>query len=442
MESTGTKNKIHLSSETAHRLIKAGRQHWVVKREELTHVKGKGDVQTYWLHLGASSLSQTSTSQASGDDSTPVVDQPQPLTSPRAPRRPQLRASWVGTNLDGVLGVTEMNESLERLVKWNVDVLIPLLKNVVAYRIASGTSATSAAFSGELHSTNSGGKVLDDVQLFINLPKFNASVLAKAANETVELIPEIKSELHEYVMAIASGYKMNAFHNFEHASHVILSASKLLKRIMAADDWTTSGQQNLNMTSKDLHEHTYGIGTDPLTQFAVVFSALIHDVGHEGVPNARLVIEQPETANRYQNKCIAEQQSVDIAWELLLLPKFKNLRACIYRTKDEYQRFRHLVANSVIATDIFDKELKVLRQTRWDRAFGQADSASGKEQKEVTDTKATVVIEHVIQASDVSHCMQHWYIYQKWNERLFKEMYAAYRAGRAPNNPAASWYQG
>jgi 3'5'-cyclic nucleotide phosphodiesterase len=196
---------------------------------------------------------------------------------------------------------------------------------------------------------------------------------------------------------------------------VILSASKLLKRIMAADDWTTSQQDkndknsssnNINMTSKDLHEHTYGIGTDPLTHFAVVFSALIHDVGHEGVPNARLMIEKPATADRYNNKCIAEQQSVDIAWELLLLPKFKNLRACIYQTKDEYHRFRHLVANSVIATDIFDKELKVLRQTRWDRAFGQANAVTGKEQKEVIDTKATVVIEHVIQASDVSHCMQ------------------------------------
>ena len=30
---------------------------------------------------------------------------------------------------------------------------------------------------------------------------------------------------------------------------------------------------------EELHEHTYGITSDPLTKFAVVFSALIHDVG-------------------------------------------------------------------------------------------------------------------------------------------------------------------
>jgi hypothetical protein len=35
-----------------------------------------------------------------------------------------------------------------------------------------------------------------------------------------------------------------------------------------------------------LHDHTYGITSDPLTQFAVVFAALIHDVDHTGVPTA------------------------------------------------------------------------------------------------------------------------------------------------------------
>jgi hypothetical protein len=48
----------------------------------------------------------------------------------------------------------------------------------------------------------------------------------------------------------------------------------------------------------------------------------------------------------------------------------------------------------------------------------------------------------LIQASDVAHTMQHWHIYQKWNERLFAEMMSAYRAGRSPNDPSLGWYQG
>ena len=35
-------------------------------------------------------------------------------------------------------------------------------------------------------------------------------------------------------------------------------------------------QQNIDRESV-LHDHTYGITSDPLTQFACLFSALIHD---------------------------------------------------------------------------------------------------------------------------------------------------------------------
>ena len=52
------------------------------------------------------------------------------------------------------------------------------------------------------------------------------------------------------------------------------------------------------------------------------------------------------------------------------------------------------------------------------------------------------VIEHLIQASDVSHCMQHYTIYKKWNERLFQECYKAYKAGRAEKDPSTYWYEG
>ena len=52
------------------------------------------------------------------------------------------------------------------------------------------------------------------------------------------------------------------------------------------------------------------------------------------------------------------------------------------------------------------------------------------------------VIEHLIQASDVSHCMQHYTIYRKWNERFFQECYRAYRAGRATEDPCINWYEG
>ena len=35
-----------------------------------------------------------------------------------------------------------------------------------------------------------------------------------------------------------------------------------------------------------------------------------------------------------------------------------------------------------------------------------------------------------------------WQVYQKWNQRLFDEMYGAYRAGRSEKDPSEGWYEG
>jgi 3'5'-cyclic nucleotide phosphodiesterase len=193
-----------------------------------------------------------------------------------------------------------------------------------------------------------------------------------------------------------------------------------------------------------LSDHTYGIASDPLIQFACVFSALIHDVDHTGVPNTQLIHENEDLALLYKLRSVAEQNSVDLSWKLLMDDKFVNLRQAIYRTPEEKQRFRQLVVNSVMATDILDKDLKALRNARWEKAFAEGGVAVGSEDslKEATDRKATIVIEHLIQASDVSHTMQHWHVYRKWNERLFVEMYQAFTEGRADQNPAEFWYQG
>mmetsp|Transcript_15180 Transcript_15180/g.34648 ORF Transcript_15180/g.34648 Transcript_15180/m.34648 type:complete len:132 (-) Transcript_15180:99-494(-) len=38
--------------------------------------------------------------------------------------------------------------------------------------------------------------------------------------------------------------------------------------------------------------------------------------------------------------------------------------------------------------------------------------------------------------------MQHWHIYRKWNQRLFREMYEAFLQGRAEKDPSDNWYEG
>ena len=131
-----------------------------------------------------------------------------------------------------------------------------------------------------------------------------------------------------------------------------------------------------------------------MTQFAVVFSAVIHDADHPGVPNAQLVKENTRNALIYK-KSIAEQNSVDLVWDVLMTPDYVDLRACIYSNEDELRRFRQLVVNTVMATDIVDKELQALRKARWETAFSKTTVDSTPELD--MNRKATIVIEHLIQ---------------------------------------------
>ena len=53
--------------------------------------------------------------------------------------------------------------------------------------------------------------------------------------------------------------------------------------------------------------------------------------------------------------------------------KYKDLRACIYATQSELNRFRKIVVNTAMATDIMDKNLLNSRKERWEKAFASAD---------------------------------------------------------------------
>jgi hypothetical protein len=144
-------------------------------------------------------------------------------------------------------------------------------------------------------------------------------------------------------------------------------------------------------------------------------------------------------ALEYKGKSVAEQNSVDIAWTILMGRKYSKLRDAICPTKQELLRFRQLVVNIVMATDIVDKDLKQLRDNRWDKAFSESFQ---EPERDRMNRKATIVIEHLIQASDVSHTMQHWHIYSKWNEKLFEELYVAFKEGRSDTDPSEFWYKG
>lgn len=468
MESTGQRNRIQASQATADLLIAAGKKSWVHPRDELVNAKGKGHVQTFWIVPKQSSGSHKSVydSESGGGRKTERHDSQINLKSKRkgasllrdgsnhkprsadiergsSSRRSLLSISqhsqiWSADNKididDDYDGFDDANRQ-ERLINWNVEILTGVIKRIVAYRQARGSS-------------DDGGEGLEiekypGQQALGEITEIIPSVIDQPAATNTEVDPEsillpLKAEkqLREYVTMVACMYRDNFFHNFEHASHVLMSAQKLMKRVILAD------QQKFVDSSDLSNDYTSGIASDPLIQFAIVFSALIHDVDHTGVPNSQLVKEQAHIATLYKNKSIAEQNSLDLAWDLLMDRKYRDLQRCVFSSTAELKRFRKLVVNVVLATDIFDPDMKSLRNSRWDKAFRKESLDLPLSEEDDRNLKSTIVIEYIMQASDVSHTMQHWHVYQRWNERLFEEMYSAYQVKRGDKDPSIDWYKG
>ena len=417
MESTGMKGRIQVSSATAEALKKEKKDSWLTPRSDHVVAKGKGVMITFWL-----ALKKTEQSLSSDEDFADLNDKVSrgSSTDPRA------------------LGALDRNDA--RIVDWVREILVKQIKKVVAVHQRCPFPPQSNRNVG--FQVQEGKICLDEVQVAIRTPDFNAEVAEATLDYDLVQVPEaINDDIRDYVAMIAASYKSNKFHNFEHACHVTMSVAKLLCRVVSPDLSSIQGesvadQRDRSHVAAQIHDFTHGLTSDPLANLALVFTGLIHDVDHPGVSNVQFAKEQPELAEYYRSKSVAEQNSLDIAWNLLMADRFKRMREYIFETQDELLRFRQLIVNMALATDIFDTTFNQLRKDRWQQAFHQNLPASVTK-----DLRATIVMEHIIQASDVSHTMQHWHIYQKWNCRLFEEMYAAYKAGRLGSDPRTSWYK-
>ena len=324
---------------------------------------------------------------------------------------------------------------LQRLVDYNVKVMERLLKRVVAVENGAGIDGEVRDLVCERYRSDT---IVKEAQ---NDIPFRADWHFVTDPKRVELGSRVVSQLEAFVTKVASLYNDLPFHCFEHASHTILSVTKLLASLEATLS-SYDKQHELDFEST-INENVCAMLTHPMAQFALVFAAMVHDMEYEA-PNYQLVREGSKIAKQFKNKSCAEQNSIHSAWNLLMQPAYGDLRECLFGSQEDVELFRSLLVKSVMATDIFEKEGAAARKNRWDTlqsAMAQP-SESAEVEEDLSSLKATVVVEQLIEVSDVSHCVQHLSVYTKWNKSLFKEMFLGYKAGRASNDPSKNWYDG
>jgi len=512
MESHSRDNMILCSQATADFLTTAGKSNWLTARDDHIQVKGKGPLQTYWcrptrklppisdhrssLLLRTSSMS--SVRSLASIDSEYSSHNSSALNSSQFSDQGRAR-DWGNTSINCFIPTRIPREEKRRcretqLINWNVKILATSLEKVVARRRAleqrqgspsdsnrkqhslptpshcNGTDEKNCSCqeyeyneTGEIAPFKEVTEIIELCRFDRNIGDHDTSFSNYQSSEDSLLNDTILNQLRDFVTRIAKMYKDVPFHNLEHASHVTMSASKLMNRIVTPEgidfyqndeDEDEDDDEEEDEALKEyalklaenVHYSTFGISSDPLAQFAIIFSALVHDVDHTGLSNAQLVQKKTDIAIKYDGVSVAEQNSVALAWNLLMEPSFSDLRQTMFTTPRECSRFRRLVVNTVMATDIIDKELKSLRNNRWKKAFHEIGNLqdhddSSEESDTILNRKATIVIEHIIQASDVAHTMQHWQVFTRWNEKLFMERYRAFLNGMEAEDPSLKWYE-
>jgi hypothetical protein len=314
--------------------------------------------------------------------------------------------SWVDLNKP-----TETIQSVEYLSKRILALLIIRILGILSVRGLTPTLpsfpdlSTSSICHAILKESNC-HKVHDDTKEELNdmqnEDKGNCEGKQVCDLDWPEIVTEeVLYQLHEYVCKILEGYHSVSYHNREHAYHVFTSASKLLDMVLCEYDYTYTV---CTIPIRRPARVTYGLKSDPLTQLAFLFSALVHDVDHTGVSNRQLVLECDELALMYNDQSVAEQRSLAISFSLLMKKDFETLRKVLFKEDKEYMKFRKIVIDLVLCTDIASPERVQIVKSKWKEAFGdKRPSQANRRMSTNIIEKESIKIEDACSPSSTMH---------------------------------------
>ncbi|KAL7568505.1 hypothetical protein ACA910_002626 [Epithemia clementina (nom. ined.)] len=167
---------------------------------------------------------------------------------------------------------------------------------------------------------------------------------------TKQITPSLTLQLETYVTCMLYGYVNDLpFHNYQHAYHVCVSANKFMESMLLS---YTRSNNHKNNNNHNKPRDIFGLNSSPLSLMALIFAALIHDVGHTGVSNFQRAQDDPALAEKHQDSSLHEHHSLHIAFDELLKDEYSELRQVMFKEPSHYETFRSLVYDAVLSTDI------------------------------------------------------------------------------------------
>lgn len=164
MESTSLRGHIQVSQQTADMLFAANKGHWLSARDEVVFAKGKGNLHTWFINSRKSDAMSSVPSDGSTGNTDIETESGLPVKS---------------EDVDRKANRAKRTRREQQLIEWNANLLRASLKKVIEHR-----------------------------------------------GEKSGMSDEICHQVTDFVAEIADHYNNNAFHSFEHASHVTMSVKK------------------------------------------------------------------------------------------------------------------------------------------------------------------------------------------------------------------------
>lgn len=224
----------------------------------------------------------------------------------------------------------------------------------------------------------------------------------RGCSEFTEENVDIKT-LRSFVEIVHKGYQPNPYHNFFHAVDVLHTVYRYFD-LMAA-------------------EHLFLM----VEQFAILVSALCHDLGHIGLNNPYLIETQHELAIQYNDRSPLENLHCCKLFEILTRPTL-NVFSSV--TQTQFRDVRKMMISIILHTDIAKhpamvKELENLYEMN-SKVFEASSKDYTKEEIELLTTSAnkTLLAELALHAADISNPTKPFEISKAWAWRVLDECFA------------------
>lgn len=222
----------------------------------------------------------------------------------------------------------------------------------------------------------------------------------------------ILTHLTNMVSIVHSRYNENKYHSFTHACHVLANCAKVLEDMVA---------QYPNFSKAE--------------GLALLFAALIHDIGHLGVSNDTLVNESHSLALLYSDQSVAEMHSLASGFEVI---DNANNDIRVGFSPDERKIFRSTVIELVLSTNICDYERQRLLQHKLN-IVSETKLVDGRADLSAYTSRLSI-FNLVIRAADVGASMQNAETSRIWSHRFFLEQKDARIAARGAKGDDSEFY--